>query len=78
MLCDFGLAKVLEETPTGLTTEANPAYTLRYAAPELLRESVSLHTLPSDVWAWGCLFLAVRYESLAPTVGYLCSFDDRS
>lgn len=58
-LCDFGLAKVLENVPTGLTTTTPPACTLRYAAPELVKAEALLHTLKSDVWAWGGLVLAV-------------------
>lgn len=61
-LCDFGLAKVLEDVPTGLTTTTPVACTLRYAAPELVKAEVLRHTLQSDLWAWGCLFLGVSCE----------------
>lgn len=58
MLCDFGLARLLEDEPSGLTTTSRSKYTLFYASPELLNEDAR-HTLKSDVWAWGCLFLGV-------------------
>lgn len=57
-LCDFGLARMLEDEPSGLTTTGLPRLTLYYASPELLN-NVAGHTLKSDVWAWGCLFLSV-------------------
>lgn len=58
MLCDFGLARVLDDEPSGLTTTGLPKFTLYYASPELLN-NVMYHTLQSDVWAWGCLLLSV-------------------
>lgn len=62
LLCDFGLARVLEEIPSGLTTTETHTGTTRYASPELISEDVPCHTLKSDVWAWGCLFLVVRVQ----------------
>lgn len=62
MLCDFGLARMLEDAPSGLTTTGSPQFTLFYASPELLNEGTR-HTLKSDVWAWGCLFLGVGLSS---------------
>lgn len=59
MLCDFGLARILEDVPSGLTTTSAPGCTLRYAAPELVAGDGSVHSLASDVWAWGCLLLVV-------------------
>lgn len=61
MLCDFGLARIQTEDPSGLTTTASPKYTTRYASPELVMESGARITLASDVWAWGCLFLDVSF-----------------
>lgn len=58
MLCDFGLAKVLEDVPTGLTTTDTPACSIRYAAPEVILSGLP-HTLQSDVWSWGCAALVV-------------------
>ncbi|KAG8892384.1 hypothetical protein FRB99_002739 [Tulasnella sp. 403] len=55
MLCDFGLAKTMENMPTGLTTSTfNKAGSLPYESPELLKDA-SPRSLESDVWAWGCL-----------------------
>lgn len=59
MLCDFGLAKVIEDVPSGLTTTSTPSCSVRYAAPELIVGDGSPHTLQSDVWAWGCVLLVV-------------------
>lgn len=61
-LCDFGLAKILEAVPSGLTTSDTISRSLRYAAPELLNNNKPAHTLPSDAWAWGCLLLVVRFR----------------
>lgn len=68
VLADFGLSKALEEGPTGLTTSDGLKGTLRCYSPELIREQDSSHSLPSDIWAWGCLVLEVRMRwfSLAP------------
>lgn len=57
MLCDFGLARIDEEGPSGLTTSDSTKYTPRYASPELLMVTMARHTLKSDIWAWGCLLL---------------------
>ncbi|KAG8906476.1 hypothetical protein FRB99_006791 [Tulasnella sp. 403] len=55
MLCDFGLAKAMENMPSGLTTSTfNQGGTLPYESPELLRGG-SMRSPQSDVWAWGCL-----------------------
>ncbi|KAG8894006.1 hypothetical protein FRB99_001576, partial [Tulasnella sp. 403] len=55
VLCDFGLAKTMENLPSGLTTSTfNQAGSLAYESPELLLGK-SLRALESDVWAWGCL-----------------------
>lgn len=58
LLFDFGLSKALGGT-TGLTTSKDVKITLVYAAPELLQEGGE-HSTWSDVWAWGCLLVAVR------------------
>ncbi|KAG8894545.1 hypothetical protein FRB99_001193, partial [Tulasnella sp. 403] len=55
MLCDFGLAKAMENMPSGLTTSTfNQGGTLPYESPELLLGK-SMRSPESDVWAWGCL-----------------------
>lgn len=64
VLCDFGLAKVLEDVPSGLTTTSPDACTLRYAAPELIKEDGSPRTLTSDMWAWACLLLAASIKAI--------------
>lgn len=61
MWCDFGLATVVDDNPTGLTTSQNASRgTTRYFSPELLEEHTSHKTLSSDVWAWGCVAMEVR------------------
>lgn len=59
ILADFGLSKALEDGPTGLTTSDGLKGTLRCYSPELIRDQDSSHSLPSDIWAWGCLVLEV-------------------
>lgn len=59
MICDFDLARILEDVPTGLTTSNLQAGTSRYASPELFTEIGTTHTTASDVWAWGCQALGV-------------------
>lgn len=61
MWCDFGLARTIDDIPSGLTTSRNATGTIRYLSPELLEEESPYKTLRSDVWAWGCVFVEVRY-----------------
>lgn len=49
--------------PSGLVTTKTTSYTLRYASPELVRGE-TLHTLASDVWAWGCLLFFVSLPNV--------------
>lgn len=58
-LCDFGLARILDDEPSGLTTTKTASWSLRYAAPELIKNDVTSHTRETDMWAWGCLLLVV-------------------
>lgn len=68
MLCDFGLARIMDEVPSGLTTSKRIVGTPRYASPELFMDDDHAHTFASDTWAWGCLFLEVSlYQSRAVT-----------
>lgn len=73
-LCDFGLVRVLgEEFPESLMTTTAYAGTLRYVSPELVwpPEDVDFAqpTLPSDIYALGCLALEVRtIVTVGPTV----------
>lgn len=60
VLCEFGLARILAEVPSGLTTSTVHMGTTRYASPELVNSDNPCHTSQSDVWAWGCLLLVVR------------------
>ncbi|KAG9016034.1 hypothetical protein FRB90_003758 [Tulasnella sp. 427] len=58
VLCDFGLARLDDETSSGLTTTKTIKGSARYMSPELLDEG-GYHTLQSDMWAYGCLVLQV-------------------
>lgn len=69
MLCDFGLAEVLESAddgPSGLTTSRSIRGSTRYMAPELIlaMDGVPSRTLESDVWAWGCLLFEVCFGTI--------------
>lgn len=59
VICDFGISRVLEDVPTGLTTSGSYKGTSRYSSPELLVADEPKTTIQSDIWAWGCLFLRV-------------------
>ncbi|KAG8916031.1 hypothetical protein FRC01_003420, partial [Tulasnella sp. 417] len=56
VLCDFGLARLTDGQPSGLTTTKTVKGSTRYMSPELLEEG-AVHTLSSDIWAFGCLVL---------------------
>ncbi|KAG9049025.1 hypothetical protein FS837_011404 [Tulasnella sp. UAMH 9824] len=58
VICDFGLSRAVQEEYTGLTTSRTLKGSLRHLSPEILDED-PVHTLASDVWAWGCLALEV-------------------
>ncbi|KAG9021812.1 hypothetical protein FS837_006960, partial [Tulasnella sp. UAMH 9824] len=60
VLCDFGLARLADGQPSGLTTTKQTKGSLRYMSPEL-HEDNAVHTLNSDVWAYGCLVLEARH-----------------
>ncbi|KAG8896506.1 hypothetical protein FRB99_008860 [Tulasnella sp. 403] len=63
LLCDFGLAKVVEDCPSGLTTSRfGQRGSLRYLSPELLIDPNPHRTLQSDVWAFGCLLLEILLD----------------
>ncbi|KIO24172.1 hypothetical protein M407DRAFT_53886, partial [Tulasnella calospora MUT 4182] len=63
VLCDFGLARLADGQPSGLTTTKTIKGSTRYMSPELLEEN-AVHTLSSDIWAYGCLVLKVMTGSL--------------
>ncbi|KAG8908802.1 hypothetical protein FRB99_003040 [Tulasnella sp. 403] len=65
VLCDFGLAKAMADSPSGLTTTRfmNRGST-RYQSPELVMNSSCVRTLESDIWAWGCLLLEILTDDL--------------
>ncbi|KAG8898723.1 hypothetical protein FRB99_007195, partial [Tulasnella sp. 403] len=61
MLCDFGLSKLLEDVPSGLTTESGQKGTTRWMAPEQLGKH-PVYTTESDAYAFGCLALEIMTE----------------
>ena len=58
-ICDFGLAKILESGPTGLTTSKGLGGSIRYMSPELLGGDQPARTMESDIWALACTALEV-------------------
>ncbi|KAG8885848.1 hypothetical protein FRB98_001561 [Tulasnella sp. 332] len=59
-LCDFGLAKLLQDCPSSFTTSNVGMGTLRWCAPELLMEGCEKKTQASDVWAFAALALEIN------------------
>lgn len=57
LLCDPGLAPILDGGVTGFTSLSS-ADTLRYTAPELLDDNQA--TTFSDVYSVGCMCMRVR------------------
>lgn len=65
-LCDFGLSKIEDDMPSGLTTVSfYKKGTPLYLSPELLTSDMPKRDFRSDVWAWGCVVLEVRGGSVA-------------
>lgn len=59
LLCDFGLSKIQDSQPSGLTTSGFHYHgSTRYWSPELICNSPR-RDLRSDVWAWGCVAMEV-------------------
>ncbi|KAG8897139.1 hypothetical protein FRC00_004765 [Tulasnella sp. 408] len=57
VLCDFGLASFVGDSPTApglVTTTAIKGGTPRYMSPELHLDEDCTHNLEGDVWAWAC------------------------
>lgn len=60
-LCDFGLSRIEEEEPSGLTTSTyHGKGTVAYLSPELVISNTPKRDAKSDIWAWGCVVLEVR------------------
>lgn len=57
LICDFGLARAVQDLPTGYTTQAGPG-TDAYRAPELWLQSKP--SLAGDVYAFGGMVLKCR------------------
>ncbi|KAG8984882.1 hypothetical protein FRB93_006179 [Tulasnella sp. JGI-2019a] len=60
LLCDFGLAKLVEDGHSGLSTSSNFHGSVRWCSPELFHDSP--RSLASDIWAFGCVVIEVIYE----------------
>ncbi|KAJ1305882.1 hypothetical protein OPQ81_010603 [Rhizoctonia solani] len=61
-LCDFGHSRFAETGPSHTdTTDASSTFqaTTRYMSPELFTEPVARPSLPSDIWAFGCVALEI-------------------
>ncbi|KAF8316461.1 kinase-like domain-containing protein, partial [Cantharellus anzutake] len=61
LICDFGLSRILDDNPTGLTSTV-VGMTLRFSAPELLHSERK--TVETDVYAYGCACIEVRALTL--------------
>lgn len=58
LLCDFGLAKILDKEFKGLQTTGTWKGSMRWCAPEVLQGEPA--TTQSDIWSWGLLVREVR------------------
>lgn len=56
-LADFGFSQLLTAASRSQCSTSNG--TTRWMAPELLEDDQSQHTVLSDIWACGCLFIEV-------------------
>ncbi|KAG8976858.1 hypothetical protein FRC05_002795 [Tulasnella sp. 425] len=63
VLSDFALAKLLQDTRTGLTTSVGHVRHVRWLAPELLLGDGRV-PLSSDIWGWGCLALTMIADEI--------------
>jgi serine/threonine protein kinase len=71
-LADFGLSLVGESSASGMTTSKSNAGTTRWKSPERMEaDDYSRRASSGDVWAFGCLFIAV-YIIFDGTVVKLC------
>ncbi|KAG9040422.1 Receptor-interacting serine/threonine-protein kinase 3 [Tulasnella sp. UAMH 9824] len=76
VLCDFGLASFVGDSPTAsglVTTTALKGGTPRYMSPELHSDDDCTHNLEGDVWAWGCTVFHV----LTGTIPYAKALSQR-
>ncbi|KAG8873415.1 hypothetical protein FRB98_009024 [Tulasnella sp. 332] len=81
-LCDFGLARFVQELKTGLTTSRQGQGGKGFTAPELLdcEEGGEKKTTESDVYAFGSLMLYTlsgkapfHHKSVSQTISEVCS-----
>lgn len=77
---DFGLARVVQDRSTGLTTTNSNGGAIRWMSMELLLGDEHGPTTHSDVWAWRCLLLEIltgkvpysSFTNLAAVVVQIC------
>jgi tRNA A-37 threonylcarbamoyl transferase component Bud32 len=69
LICDFGISLEWIDSDNGTTEDSHPAFTRRYAAPEIFRLDASRNS-KTDIWSLGCVFL----EIVSALKGF--SFDD--
>jgi len=62
LLCDFGLATMLDFEYSGLETSQSFEGSIRWCSPELF--DAGKRTMSSDIWAWGFLVYEVITERL--------------
>lgn len=73
VLADFGLTHLVEQH-SGLTTVTTGKIrgSTRYMSPELFGDDDDpVHTLNSDMWAFGCVVFEVRLcVAIGPIIGF--------
>ncbi|KAG9033988.1 hypothetical protein FRB95_013961 [Tulasnella sp. JGI-2019a] len=62
ILCDFGLAVAADEVHPEWTRTKGYQDSVCYCSPELVMDDEARRWPPSDMWAWGCLFLKIMKE----------------
>jgi len=67
---DFGLATMLEDGTTNLTTTASLHASYRWLAPEVACDGA--RTKASDVWAFGCTLIEVNFRKTSITFLFIC------
>lgn len=53
LICDFGVSRMMEDRTLWMTTTEHAGGTIRWQAPELIREEQRTGTESSDVYAFG-------------------------
>lgn len=60
-ICDYGIARFVEDQMTSFTTSKPPSFTPEYTCYEMLVEDEK-GSVKADIWSFGCLVLAVSLD----------------